>query len=99
MHTGYIGNPEYLPIDLEAAQSVLWEVLFFQTEKREVWQVAEYGLEPTVLRHDFAHARILKFVNVERKHRDVLRRSWSGDRVENRLGKVFAEIDPRLLEL
>src|ERR1041384_911403 len=94
-----IRDPEHLSVDFDAAQSVLWQVFFFQTEEREVWEIAEYGLEPTVLCHDLAHARIFELVDVESEHRDVLRRARRGDRVENRLGKVFAEVNSGFLEL
>src|SRR5262245_1670678 len=99
MHSRYVRNPKYLSINFNAPQSVLRQVFLFQTKKREVRQIAEYGLKPTMLRQDFAYARIFKLINVEREHRDVLRRAGRGDRVKNRLGKILAEVDTCFLEL
>src|SRR5215213_10320365 len=85
MNAGHIRNPEYLPIDLETPQPMLWQVFLFQPEIGEVRQIAEYRLKPTVLRHDFAHARVLKLIHVKRQHRDVLRRARRRNGVKNRL--------------
>src|ERR1041385_5235394 len=99
MHSRHIRDPEHLSINLETAQSVLRQIFLFQTEKREVRQIAKYGLEPTMLRHDLAHARVIKLIDVERQHRDVLRGAGRGDRVKNRLREIFAEVNSDLLEL
>src|SRR3977135_1841824 len=94
-----VRNPESLPVNLDALQSILWQVFFFQTEKGEVWQVAQYCLKPPAICQNLAHARIVKFVDVECEHRDVLRGSRRCYRIENRLGKVLAEINTAALEL
>ena len=52
------------------------QVLLLQTEKGEVWQIAEHGLKPAVFGQDFAHARIVKLVHIKSEHGDVLRRAW-----------------------
>jgi hypothetical protein len=36
MDGDHVRNPKHLPIDLETAQPVFWQVLFLQAEKRKV---------------------------------------------------------------
>src|ERR1044072_832970 len=99
MNSRYVWNPEYLSIYFETAESMLREGFLFQAEKREVREIAEHGLKPTMLREDLAYARMFKLVNVEREHCDVLRRTGRGDRVKNRLREIFTEVNARFLEL
>src|SRR6185503_4729364 len=94
----YVWDPKYLPVYFDTSQPMLREVLFFQTEKGEVWQIAEDGLKPTMLAHDFAYPRILKFVDVKREHCDVLRSSRRGKRIQNRLRQVLAEVNTALFQ-
>src|ERR1044072_3981191 len=77
---------------------MLGQVLFFKAEESEVRQVAEHRLEPTVLRQNLAHWRIVKLHDVKREHGDVLRSPGRGDRIEDRLGKVFAEKNAALFK-
>ena len=81
----YIRNPKHLAINLKTAQAVFWQIFLFQTKESEVRQIAEHGLKPTMLSHDFAHARVLKLVDIECQHRDVLRSARRCNRVKNRL--------------
>src|SRR5436190_24043388 len=83
MNADDVRDPKHLPVDLDTAQSMLRQVFLFQTEKRKVRQIAQDRLEPAVLRHDLAHARVLKLVHVEREHCYVLRRAGCGDRIKN----------------
>src|SRR6185503_14812699 len=99
MYARYIRDPKHLTVDFQTAESVFRQVFLFQTEKGEVRQVAQHSVEPTMLRHDLADARILKLVDVKCQHCDVLRRSRRRDRIKNRLRKIFTEVNTRLLKL
>ena len=85
MQRCYVWDPKNLTINLNASQAMLRQVFLFQTEEREVWQIAEDGLKPAMLRHDLSHARVFELIDVKRQHRNVLRRSRRSDRVKNRL--------------
>src|SRR5829696_691737 len=98
MKRWHVRDPKDLAVDLDVSEAVLRQVLLFQTEKREVRQIAEDRLEPSMLRHDLAHSRIFKFVDIERQHRDVLRSAGRGDRVQNRLREIFAEVNAIFFE-
>src|SRR4029079_10862263 len=59
--TNYVGNPERLTVNLDAFQSIFRQVFLFQAEEREMWQITQDGLKPTMFRQNLAHARIEKF--------------------------------------
>src|SRR5688500_20178416 len=99
MKRWHVWDPKYLTVDLNASQTTLRQVFFFQTKKREVWQIAEDGLKPTMLGHDLADARIIKLVDVERQHRDGLRSSRCGNGIKNRLRQVIAEVNTTHVQL
>ena len=78
-----VRDPKDLSVYFHTAQTLLGQVLFFQSEKCEMRQVTEHGLKPTMLPHDLAYAWILKLVYVKREHRDVLGSTRGGDGIEN----------------
>src|ERR1700741_5101414 len=98
VHAGDVRNPKHLSIDLQAAEPVFRQILFFQTEECKVRQVAQHGLKPAMFSHDLADSRVLKLVDVECKHRDVLRRARRRNRIKDRLGQIFTEINSGLFE-
>src|SRR4030095_8204206 len=95
----YVRDPKDLPIHLDTTQTVFRKIFLFQTKEGEMGKVAKDRLEPTMLRHDLSYSRVLEFINIERKHRDVLRCARRRNGIKNRLRKIFAEIDPFFLEL
>src|SRR2546421_9653473 len=74
-----IRNPECLLIHFGPFQATVRKLGLFQSKKGEMRQIAEHGLKPTMLGQNLAHSPILKFIRVERQHRDVLRSARSGD--------------------
>src|SRR5882672_10323661 len=95
----HIGNPELLAVRLDALQSTIRQFCCCQSQEGEVRQIAQYGLEPSVLRENCADSLVKKLVRVKGQHRDVLRRSGRGDRIKHGLRQILAEEDSRLLEV
>src|SRR5712691_2987925 len=93
-----IWNPECLSVNLNLLQSMLGQIFLFQTEKSEVWQVAQDRLKPAMLCQNFAHPRIGKLVHIKSEHGDVLRCAWGSNRIEDRLRKIFAEVNAALFK-
>src|SRR4029453_16489768 len=94
----HVWNPKDLPVHLDVTQTILRKIFFFQTKKGEMRKVAKHRLKPSMLRHNLSHAGVFELVNIESKHRNMLRRSRCSDRIKNRLRKIFAEIDSILFE-
>ena len=67
-----VWDPEFLTICLYGFKPALGQFRFWQSQKREMWKIAQDGLKPTVDRHNLAHTRIVEFVCVKRQHCDVL---------------------------
>src|SRR6266496_2076760 len=74
-----IGNPKSLIMNLNALQPARRQFFLSQSEKGEVWQIAQNGLKPTVKRQNLSHSLVQKLVCVECQHGNVLRSSRRGN--------------------
>src|SRR6266496_4354490 len=74
-----IGNPKSLIMNFNTFQTARRQFFLSQSEKGEVWQIAQNGLKPTVKRQNLSHSLVQKLVCVECQHGNVLRSSRRGN--------------------